>query len=127
MDSGRGFQHFADYFQSPKDAILRTLYGREFVRLYLSRHGRYVLHKRADVINAELTDWIDRDRKRPFLAVLNYFDVHDPYGGPGTYPPPSWGMATEIDQYDAGLKYSDDYLARLLKQLDRRGLAKNTS
>ena len=123
---GRGFQHFADYFQSPKDAILRTLYGREFVRLYLSRHGRYVLHKRADVINTELTDWIDRDRKRPFLAVLNYFDVHDPYGGPGDYPAPSWGMASEIDQYDAGLKYSDDYLSRLLKQLDRRGLSKNT-
>src|SRR5581483_5029992 len=82
-----------DYFQSPKDAILRTLYGREFVRLYLSRNGRYVLHKRADVINAELTDWIDRDRQRPFFAVLNYFDV---------------------------------YLSRLLKQLQRREMDKNT-
>ncbi|HZQ68570.1 MAG TPA: sulfatase [Terriglobales bacterium] len=123
---GRGFQHFADYFQSPKDAILRTLYGREFVRLYLSRNGRYVLHKRADVINAELTDWIDRDRQRPFFAVLNYFDVHDPYGGPGGYPKPAWGMKTEIDEYDAGLKYSDDYLSRLLKQLQRREMDKNT-
>lgn len=123
---GRGFHHFADYFQSPKDAILRTLYGREFVRLYLSRHSRYVLHKRADVINTELTEWIDRDHSRPFLAVLNYFDVHDPYGGPGDYPQPSWGMKTETDQYDAGVKYTDDYLARLVQDLERRGLARNT-
>ena len=38
----------------------------------------------------ETLDWIGRDRGRPFLAFLNYFDVHDPYGGPRDYPKPSW-------------------------------------
>src|ERR1700680_908557 len=34
---GRGFVHFEDYFQSPSDAFVRTLYGREFARIYLKR------------------------------------------------------------------------------------------
>jgi hypothetical protein len=34
---GRGFQHFEDYFHSPADMFIRTLYGREFARIYLNR------------------------------------------------------------------------------------------
>jgi len=123
---GRGFQHFADYFHSTKDAIFRTLYGREFVRLYLGHHGTYRLHKRATEVNHELLEWIDRDSQRPFLAVLNYFDVHDPYGGPGNYPKPAWELKTELDEYDAGVKYCDDQLGFLMNELARRGLANNT-
>src|SRR5262249_46885951 len=33
---------------------------------------------------------------------------------------------TTIDQYDAGLKYEDDYIGGLLEQLDRDGDLKNT-
>ena len=124
---GRGFLHFEDYFHSPLDAFLRTLYGRKIGPLYLARGGRrFVLHKRADVVNRELTEWIDRDRQRPFFAMLNYFDVHDPYGGPDDYARPPWEVKTTIDSYDAGLKYDDDMLAQLMRQLEQRGLAKNT-
>jgi arylsulfatase A-like enzyme len=122
----RGFQHFEDYFQSPQDAVLRTLYGRELVRLYALRHGRLVLHKRADVVNREVIHWIDRDRSRPFLAYLNYFDVHDPYGGPSSYPKPAWPLKSSVDEYDAGARYDDDCLGRLLRQLEERGILKNT-
>ncbi len=108
---GRGFVHFEDYFQSASDAFVRTLYGREFARIYLKRSdhslvkrtlrrlgftslldqdaegsgsygGAFGVRKRADVVNQEVMEWIDRDRQRPFFAFLNYFDVHDPYGGP---------------------------------------------
>ena len=124
---GRGFLHFEDYFHSPLDAFLRTLYGRKIGPLYLARGGRrFVLHKRADEVNHELTQWIDRDRQRPFFAMLNYFDVHDPYGGPESYRKPSWEVKTTIDSYDAGLKYDNDMLAQLLRQLQDRGLDKNT-
>ena len=34
---GRGFVHFEDYFHSASDAFVRTLYGREFARIYLKR------------------------------------------------------------------------------------------
>ena len=152
---GRGFLHFEDYFQSPSDAFVRTLYGREFARIYLKRSehslvkrilrkfgftslldqdaegsgsygGAFGVRKRADVVNQEVLDWIDRDRQRPFFAFLNYFDVHDPYGGPRAYPKPSWPQKNDADAYDDGVKYVDDFIGRLMEELGRRGLAQNT-
>ena len=37
---GRGFQHFEDYFHSPADMFVRTLYGKEFARIYLNRSDK---------------------------------------------------------------------------------------
>jgi arylsulfatase A-like enzyme len=152
---GRGFVHFEDYFQSSSDAFVRTLYGREFARIYLKRSehslvkrmlrklgftslldqdaegsgsygGAFGVRKRADVVNQEVMDWVDRDRQRPFFAFLNYFDVHDPYGGPRAYPKPSWAQQTDVDAYDNGVKYVDDFIGRLMDELGRRGFANNT-
>ncbi|MBZ5720814.1 MAG: sulfatase [Acidobacteriia bacterium] len=152
---GRGFVHFEDYFHSPADMFVRTLYGREFSRIYLIRSdkslvkrmlralgwtslleqdaegsgsygGAFGIRKRADAINEEVLRWVDRDRQRPFFAFLNYFDVHDPYGAPRSYPKPAWQQQTLVDQYDDGLKYDDDFIGRLLQALQQRGLAQNT-
>ncbi len=152
---GRGFLHFEDYFQSPSDAFVRTLYGREFARVYLKRSehslvkrilrkfgftslldqdaegsgsygGAFGVRKRAGIVNQEVLDWVDRDRQRPFFAFLNYFDVHDPYGGPRAYPKPSWPQQSDADAYDDGVKYVDDYIGRLMEELGQRGLAQNT-
>jgi arylsulfatase A-like enzyme len=152
---GRGFIHFEDYFDSVGDSLVRTLYGREFARLYLNRSekskmtralrhmgldswldkdsegsgdfgGAYGVRKRASLVNQELLQWIDRDRQHPFFAFLNYLDVHYSYGGPRGYPKPDWDRGTVIDEYDAGLKYVDDYIGRLLRDLEQRGLAENT-
>ena len=152
---GRGFVHFEDYFHSPADMFVRTLYGREFSRIYLIRSdkslvkrmlravgwtslleqdaegsgsygGAFGIRKRADVINDEVLRWVDRDRQRPFFAFLNYFDVHDPYGAPRSYPTPAWPQQDAIDQYDDGVRYDDDYIGRLIHALEQRGLASNT-
>ncbi|MGA9814986.1 MAG: sulfatase [Terriglobales bacterium] len=157
---GRGFQHFEDYFHSPADMFIRTLYGREFARIYLNRTdkskvkralryfgmnsmldkdsegsgnygGAQGVRKRADVVNRELLQWIDRGHNdrgetHPFFAFLNYFDVHYPYGGPPTYPKPEWDHGGRIDEYDASVKYADDALGRLMQALDQRGLTNNT-
>jgi arylsulfatase A-like enzyme len=77
-------------------------------------------------VNQEVTEWIDRDRQRPFFAFVNYFDVHDPYGGPRDYPRTSWPQQSELDAYDNGVKYVDDYIGRLMEELGRRGLANHT-
>ncbi len=151
---GRGFIHFEDYFDSVGDSFVRTLYGREFARLYLNRSenskvtralrylgleswldkdsegsgdvgGAYGVRKRASAVNQELMQWIDRDRQHPFFAFLNYLDVHYSYGGPPGYPKPDWDRGTTVDEYDAGLKYVDDYIGRLLRDLERRE-ARNT-
>jgi len=152
---GRGFVHFEDYFHSPADMFVRTLYGREFARLYLNRSdkskvkralrfmgmdslldkdsegsGKYGgaqgVRKRGDVVNQEVLRWIDGRGNRPFLAFLNYFDVHYPYGGPPTYPKQAWDHGGNIEQYDSGIKYVDDAIGRLMQGLDQRGLADNT-
>ena len=152
---GRGFIHFEDYFNSAADCFVRTLYGREFARIYLKRSdkslvkrvlrrlgltslldqdaegsgsygGAFGIRKHADEVNQELFRWIDRDRGRPFFAFLNYFDVHDPYGGPHSYQRPGWPEATDLDRYDSGVEYVDDQLGAFLASLGERGLADNT-
>lgn len=134
----RGFMHFEDYFQSPADMFARTFYGHELIRNYIKRikHGEaqellryghgFGIRKRADVINDELLRWIDRDHRKPFFAFLNYLDVHDPYHTPAGYPDPPWEQRTEVDRYDAGVRYVDDYIGRLLLALDQRHLGNNT-
>jgi len=150
---GRGFIHFEDYFHSPADMWVRTLFGREFSRIYLSRSahskpkrllrwlgfnslldlddegvgpngGAPGVRKRASEVNREVLRWVDEDR-RPFLVFLNYFDVHEPYGGPYRYPQP-WPQKSPIDQYDDGVKYVDDSIGILTTELEKRGLLGNT-
>ncbi len=152
---GRGFMHFEDYFSSVADSFVRTLYGREFARIYLIRSdrslvkrilrylgwtalldqdaegsgsygGAFGIRKHADAVNQEVLRWIDRDPQRPFFAFLNYFDVHDPYGGPHSYPKPAWPQVSDVDRYDNGVKYSDDCFGRLMAALGQRGLAEHT-
>jgi arylsulfatase A-like enzyme len=149
----RGFVHFQDYFHSPADMWVRTLFGREFSRIYLSRSdhskpkrllrwlgfdslldlddegvgangGAPGVRKRASEVNREVLQWVDQDR-RPFLVFLNYFDVHEPYGGPYRYPQP-WPQKSPIDQYDDGVKYVDDSIGMLMSDLEKRGLVTNT-
>ena len=153
---GRGFLHFEDYFSSPADAFLRTLYGREFWRIYLNRTprsgitraliwlgldslfdkdsegsalygGSQAVRKRGSEVNAELLRWIDRDHNaHPFFAFINYFDVHFPYGSPRGYASPGWTGDSAVDHYDAGTKYVDDCIGHLISELTSRGMDKNT-
>jgi arylsulfatase A-like enzyme len=121
---GRGFIHFEDYFQSAKDMFLRTFYGRAFEANYLRRSGQSKVtrairflgltglldnRKHASEVNREALAWLDRG-PRPFLAFLNYIEVHD------QAPPRDfkrlWGLDTEIGD--------------LMKQLQQRRLLKNT-
>ncbi|HEV2698536.1 MAG TPA: sulfatase [Terriglobales bacterium] len=152
---GRAFIHFEDYFNSVADCFVRTLYGREFARIYLIRSekslvkrilrklgwtslldqdaegsgsygGAFGIRKHSDEVNRELLNWIGGGSNHPFFAMLNYFDVHDPYGGPSSYPKPAWSQSTDIDRYDDGVKYVDDCLGRLMRALEEKGLSKNT-
>lgn len=152
---GRGFMHFEDYFDSIGDCFVRTEFGREFARLYMNRSpkskftrafryfglgswldkdsegsgdygGIFGIRKRADEVNRETLRWVARDRQHPFFAFLNYLDVHYAYGGPPDYPKPAWDRGTTTDEYDAGIKYTDDYIGRLLQAFDQSGVLRNT-
>jgi len=151
----RGFLHFEDYFNSPADAFLRTVYGREFSRIYLNRTehskvkrllrwlgfnsildrsdegsirvlGALGIEKRAAEVNREFVRWMDSGpRGHPFFGFLNYIDVHHPYGGPPSFDKPRKGD-TVIDLYDDGIKYVDNCVGDLIRELQQRGLAGNT-
>lgn len=147
---GRGFIRFEDFFHSWADRAARTLYGRKVSQYILQRLGYEDIPGRklaTDVTDATL-DWIGSD-ERPFLAYLNYFDVHDPY-----LPPQPWRskfsersepggvlnsfllryypemtaeqLQDEIAAYDGAIAYVDHEIGRLLEGLDRSGLAGNT-
>ena len=105
---GRGFLRFEDYFHSTFDGFSRTLYGREFARVILSREkvrrlivwlgfpyvdelqqssvSSWMVRKRASEVNREALSWIDQDSTRPFFVFMNYFDAHRPYSTPPGYP-----------------------------------------
>lgn len=151
----RGFAHFEDYFHSPADMFVRTLFGREFSRIYLVRtehskpkrllrwlgcdalldpdaegwgntSGALGVRKRASVVNQEVLRWLDHTPEHPYLVFLNYFDAHGPYGLPRSYPQPPWPQAAVSDLYDDGIRYVDDQLGHLLDELQKRGLMHNT-
>ena len=137
---GRGFAHFEDYFQSPRDMFLRTLFGREFERAYLHRSERSAWtrglralglaalmdnRKHADEVNRETLAWIDREQP-PFFAMLNYIEVHDASALGWSNSSPQWGTASAIDKYDSALSYVDQQIAGLMDELQRRNLLRNT-
>ena len=151
----RGFTHFEDYFHSPADMFVRTVYGKEFARIYLVRsdkskpkrllrwlhfdslldpdeegsavHGGAMgVRKRASVVNQELLRWIDSGSQHPFFAFINYFDVHSPYGGPYGFKQAGWAKGPASEQYDKSVEYVDDMFGQLMNELSRRGLTRNT-
>jgi len=152
---GKGFMHFEDYFHSTADSFVRTLYGGELAGFYLTAKGNSVMaglvhavhgdawmdasfegagglngahvRKRASTVNEEVLHWIDgHSGKHPFFAFLNYFDVHNPYGGPPGYPKPAWEQGSNVDQYDDGVKYVDDAVGYLMSELWKRGMSSKT-
>jgi arylsulfatase A-like enzyme len=83
--------------------------------------------KRGEEVNREVLKWIGGEPEaHPFFAVLNYFDVHAPYGGPPSFLTPPWAQNQDIDKYDDGVRYADDCVGQLMAALARRNLSQNT-
>ncbi len=112
--------------------------------------------KEAEVVNREFLDWLSRraQPERPFLAFLNYFDAHYPYELPtghlhrfGAEPSETgqsvlirdWfsrsrsrtrlapqEVAFAVAAYDDCIADLDEQLGRMVDELGRRGLLKQT-
>jgi arylsulfatase A-like enzyme len=135
---GRGFQRFRVY--NTWSLAARTVYGRKIYSFCTERLQLQHLpvRRNAATVNAELLHWLDENPGRPFFALLNYFDAHDPYWPLSEYEakfagqdPPGLVPGQElykraINQYDALLTYLDDQMELLFSELARRGLAENT-
>jgi len=148
---GRGFIHFDDFFYNLEDAVLRTMYGRAFERYVMQNLGYEDIPARryAEDINRAFLSWADREPDRPYFALLNYMDVHDPYLPPEPYRTRfspaartsglvNWRvgrgdpqlddaqLAAEIAAYDGGIAYVDEQIRLLVRGLEDRGRLANT-
>lgn len=152
---GRGFTHFEVYSNSLSDQVTRTAYGKKLALTLLPRFGYFDIpgRKRAADLNRQFLRWLDGVGSRPFFALLNYLDVHDPYLPPPESAPPfsaelSRGdlinfqfqptvfrrkatlsereVEMEVAAYDACLAYLDAQLGALFAELAARGQLHNT-
>ena len=134
---------------SPGRFILNNPKFRRVIGFY-ETFGR----KNADRVNAGFTSWLATHTERPFFAYLNYYDAHEPYLPPSPFDtqfgPDSlrknWLIhqatraafrkfkesmtaaerAAEQRAYDGSIAYLDSRVERLLTQLDRLRLSRET-
>ncbi len=144
----RGFIHFADTSNTMDGYLGRLFVGQTLDAMLHAAHLRrdFLGREDAAAINRKLMRWVDSLDTRPFFAVLNYFDVHDPYIPPASFQQYSRGrpaarisisfdrfpelntelLNDEIDAYDDSIRYADQQLAALISDLRHRHLEKNT-
>ncbi|HXG43474.1 MAG TPA: sulfatase [Gemmatimonadales bacterium] len=149
----RGFTHYEDHqvtwgtFLTSASLLRKLRESRAFELLAGERN--LVGRKSAARINRDFLRWLDADATRPFFAFLNYYDAHAPYLPPdgylerfatpgiepvpqlptGTHPGGSWSAAQiqgALDAYDGALAYLDAQIARLLSELEARGVLSRT-
>jgi arylsulfatase A-like enzyme len=144
----RGFAHYEDYPVNPGRILFSSTLGK---LVSVSPFFRYrTVRKRAAEVNREFLSWVDRqDDTRPFFAFLNYYDAHGPYQPPPPFdakfgdasrreeleqmredaPARQWPpevIRAAKDAYDGSIAYMDAQLGDLFRELDRRGLTRNT-
>ncbi|MBL8840318.1 MAG: sulfatase [Planctomycetes bacterium] len=145
---GRGFDRFGDFGWSWPARVGATLFGREVLQQAGPRVRNHVLRKTADAVVDDCLAWIDEEPERPFFAVLNFFDAHDPYEpppatrdrfagdgiAPAPMPPKAAGedrpwddalLALEARRYDECILAIDRELERLAAELAARGRLDN--
>jgi arylsulfatase A-like enzyme len=148
---GRGFIRFDDYFFDVRSMAIRPFYGRVAATAIRRAVGNRNLpaRKPAAEVNRDALDWIRQDSGRPFFAMLNYFDAHQPYLPPEPYLTkfaaskdqfnrtiPFDGsdftkmtpdqLQHEIDAYDGAINYIDEAFGRLMADLMTAGRATDT-
>jgi arylsulfatase A-like enzyme len=154
-----GFSRFEDYDQSIGGILEKV----PLSKLVLTTLSRFTIGERwaffglknvanGEKINENAMNWIEKGH-RPFFAVLNYFDLHEPVLPPDSflheynknedaraesldYPEMCalFGRTRScdperpqfIDSYDGAMHYVDQNIQQLLSQLKERGILDDT-
>ena len=156
----RGFVRWEDCYENDRvtavEMMQSSALGRTVIQFAADRGWclppEAAQDKPGEFINRDALAWIDGHRDRPFFALLNYFDAHDPYLIPpgdtprfGLRPDSPEDVATvrqwhssdkrnltdhQIDLirdgYDDCIAYVDAQVGRLMADLERRGLTRDT-
>jgi arylsulfatase A-like enzyme len=149
----RGFLQYRDYPRTAwrvvdASALGHWLFEQATVRKFVGWY-EMLWRKNAGRAVEEFLQWEAKPRDgRPFFAFINFFDAHNPFvppapfdtmfaSRPGRHYDPRFKMpdfpdltADEIeftrDQYEGAIGYMDRSIGRMLAELDRRGVLKNT-
>jgi arylsulfatase A-like enzyme len=144
----RGFTKYVDVAPIRPGVIASTWWptrrARRLLQNRIARHAPGPLRPHAVDVNRAFLGWIDGRGSRPFFAVLNQFEAHDPYLPPRPFnlafsdvQPRFWvpGDGTVYSErqlqelvtaYDGSIRYLDHELGRLLDALRLRGVLDNT-
>ncbi|MCI0432256.1 MAG: sulfatase [Gemmatimonadetes bacterium] len=136
----RGFAHYDSRPPLNVTTILHTWWASRMatlrVRLAMGRH-QSLLRRNAAHVSASFERWLGRRGDRPFLAILNHFDAHEPYLPPepfnlmfSDHQPRYWfadetaifqdSVLAELQTaYDTSIRYIDSELQNLLDTLER--------
>jgi arylsulfatase A-like enzyme len=125
---GTGFQVFNVY--SPQILMARSAFGIQLTRPVRRFDVDLVPFRGASAINRELQGWLDSVGDRPFFAVLNYMDAHEPYdAGFGRPHLRIWDLRKRRSPdnnrelaaaYDRAVMALDAEIGRLVDWLSRR-------
>lgn len=77
--------------------------------------------KAAPVVNEQFFRWAGADTARPYFAVLNYFDAHDPYGAPSPWDTLFTKESKPADEYDRAVAFLDHHVGELVRRLEASG------
>ena len=140
----RGFMHFQD-----APVRLAMVSNNSWLLFHAVSVVRWILHKpnkntrdAKSIVDAFLR-WTERDRNRPYFAVLNLMDAHSPYQSPDSVlfrfvdhrplsrnSPGVTYTAYQLQDlhaaYDAAIAYIDQEVGRLVDTLRNRGDLDNT-
>jgi arylsulfatase A-like enzyme len=123
----RGFTHFEARPVSVQQVLLSSVIGQELHEVVagysIAERASHRLNAR--VMTTKALDWIG-DAKQPFFLFMNYYDAHKPYRFDEAE-----GVAFEVRgdgrrAYDAALATMDEQLDRLLRELEQKGVLRNT-
>ena len=142
----RGFMVYRDHpfsielFLSSSSWMRKTALA---IRPHFGVHGPEV-GKSAAQVNSEFLSWLPSDG-RPFFAFLNFFDAHTPFKLERPFdrmfrdpPPQYWRFKPWVrsyseadieefrDSYNSAIAYLDAQVGVLLRELERRGVLRNT-
>lgn len=145
-DSGldRGFATYLDYRRS----LLQLLRSSAWTQTKLFDQLRFatspadaasaILHpdlsidskhlfdrKSASEVTRQFLNWHARIGNRPYFAVLNYFDAHQPYAAPLEYRR-FYGGNSRRARYHAAIAYLDASIDSVFRELRRRNTLDNT-
>ncbi len=127
------FQNPESMFERRRDLV--TAFG--FEHLTADEQLDHTGHKKAGYFGYEdnilvqpTLDWIDAHKKahpeQPFFIGMLNVTTHHPYAVPKGFPKKDWGVNKKLAKYYNTLNYLDQFLDKLFKGFDERGLADNT-